>query len=349
MKIVVSKAYTKWKNANKSDRTSDAVDRFLCRVFQAADITQVAPQPKAVGGNLRKMPGTVNEFTLARNYRVYSKCVELTPGEFSFCLATVGTKGRTNQNEDILMALSIFDDMEIAGWKSWTPTAEQIASYSVADEAPVASDNVTETVPAKPKKQNNKKKGKPLDENGLTVAERKALRKKQQQEEINKRRQEAQKAKQAQMAEAVAKTNKADVTPAPVVDVIVPASVPVASDNVAPDTASAPVVVDVVPSAPVADDVAPADVQPKVTDVTPADTDISDDQIRVVTPKSEAPHGDITFTDYADVQYNLELIEHQMAIEKLKIKISQHEMALEELAIKKLKLMHMQKQNAPQK
>lgn len=316
MRIVVSKAYLKWKKANKSERAADVIDKFMCRVFNAADITNVAPQPKSAGTNLRKIPGVVDEFTLNWQYRVYAKCVELTPGQVSFCLAGVGVKGNTNQNEDILSALSIFDNVSDVEWVEWQPSADLIVADVANDMAPV-DDAVAPVAPAT-KKQSAKKKGKPLDENGLTVAERKALRRQQEQEEQKKRQAAAQRAKQ--LAAQNAAPDAVPVAAVPVADA------PSVTDNVA------------------GDDVRAVRSEPK-TDAASNDADVAQPEPKNAEPKNAVPE----FQDFADVQYQLEMVEYQMAIEKLKIKMAQHEIALTELAMRKLQLLQMQKKKDLQK
>ena len=359
MKIVVSKAYLKWNDANKTNRASDAIEKFLLRVFKAADSTQVAPLPKAVGGNLRKQTGTVNEFTLNKKYRVYSKYVELTQGEPSFCLATVGVKGVSNQHEDILKALSLFDDITAIEWVEWTPCAEQMEQMEQMEDtaaaAEIAVENDDEPIREPIKQPTAKKKGKPLDENGLTVAERKALRKKQQQEEQKKRQEERKQKEQAkrmekQMQEEQENKHTAQENTQP----------PATPDTVAEQTTiptPKPTVVEVAETTPAATD------NTSVKDDTPAKDDMSDNEIRIIQPAEETrteptgadipqpdkPGTDIEFKDFADVQYKLEIIEHQMTIEKLKIQITQSKIALEELAIKKLQLLQIQKMKNLQK
>lgn len=338
MRIVVSKAYLKWKKANKSERAADVIDKFMCRVFNAADITNVAPQPKSAGTNLRKMPGVVDEFTLNWQYRVYAKCVELTPGQVSFCLAGVGVKGNTNQNEDILSALSIFDKVSDVEWVEWQPSADQIVADVANDMAPV-DDAAAPVVPAI-KKQSAKKKGKPLDENGLTVAERKALRRQQEQEEQKKRQAEAQRAKQ------LAAQNAAPVAAAPVADA------PSVTDNVAGDGVRAVRPEPKTDAAPNDADVAQP--EPK-TDAASNDADVAQPEPKNAEPKNAEPknaepkNAVPEFQDFADVQYQLEMLEYQMTIEKLKIKMAQHEIALIELAMRKLQLLQMQKKKDLQK
>ncbi|MCM1294023.1 MAG: hypothetical protein NC311_00470 [Muribaculaceae bacterium] len=208
MQIVVSKMFLKWQKTNKSNKPlMDVIDRFLLSVYNATDITNVTPQPKAAGKNLRKMPETVDEFTLNKSYRIYSKCLELEPGVMSFCLATIGIKGKTNQNDDILAALNMFDDVANEKWTVWQPAASQLLVLDTADLSDTAThDTVTDVESAT--REPKKKKGKPLDENGLTVAQRKAQRK---QQEAQKRQAAArQTAKQKQVTGAQTQPDASD-------------------------------------------------------------------------------------------------------------------------------------------
>lgn len=338
MRIVVSKAYQKWKKTNKSNRVSDVVDKFLGRVAVATDTTQILPQPKTVGNNLRKSTGTVNEFTLTRQIRVYSKYVELTPGVVSFCLATVGIKGNTNQHEDILASLAIFDNVDATEWEELQmsdtpsnamPDATPDVDDSHVDEPGADVPDSGDVMPA-PKK----KKGKPVDENGLTAAERKALRKKQKQEEEQKKRmEERKKFKQIE------------------------------TQNVAPVADAAPKQTDAAPNVPALDlepkPVKPVATAPVMQDVRPNVVDAKSHDDNAPKPavtlngepiaNPEPVTGDVKFKEMADLHYCLELIDHQIKIEQMKIRMLQHEIALEELAIKKMQLLHMQKNKGLEK
>ena len=280
MKVFVSDFYLKWRKSNKNVRAAGAIDKFLSRVFAADDPTEVSPKPKAAGNNLRKTTGVVNEFTLNYHYRAYGKYT-LYKDELCFRLATFGDKGNTNQHDDILTALDIFDNTDAVKWESWEPSAEQIEADLATDETPEVCNNIS--IPEEPAQPAKTKKGKPLDENGLTVAERKALRKKQQQEDQQQRKKEKQRVKQLKKCDE------------------------------ATDITTESIVSDIVSETSVA------------TDETVAGTE-------QVTPAI----GNMEFKYLEDVQYTLELMEHQIKIEKLKIARIQHEIALEELAINKL-------------
>ncbi len=331
MKIVTSKAYQKWAKANRGNAEM-AVEKFLFRVFNSPDIANVTPQPKSVGNNLRKDTGVVDEFSLNR-YRIYSKCIEIEPGCPVFYLAMVGTKGITNQNDDILKALAIFDDITSTEWDNWQPSQEQIQllpeqKSEVNNDVPSSTGT---SVASEPKKA-SKKKGKPVDENGLTVAERKALRKKEQEEE-RKRKKEQQESKKRKQEEEKKSRDAATQDE----------QIKVAPEIADADKGSS----------------AASDVQSVIPEAT---TDKNDLENPVVVLNGEPVStpvrltGDETFRDITHVQYELELIEHQINIEKLQIEIgrqniimAQHEIALEELAIKKLKLLQMQKTQNVQK
>ena len=221
MKVLLSKNFLKWESANKNDRMADAIDKFLLRVFRADDAAQVLPTPKSVGKDLRKMPGSVNKYDLNYHYRAYGKYVNFN-GELSFCLATVGDKGSGMQINDILTALSIFDDVDAAEWKEWEPSQEQLAADLTVNATPTDHDcDDDKPMPAAAEAKPAKKKGKPLDENGLTVAERK----KKQQEEQKKLREETKKTKKTK---TVAATPIVDAQP----PVDTPATVETAADNV---------------------------------------------------------------------------------------------------------------------
>ena len=338
MKILVSKTYLDWKAENKNDRAAKAFDTFLLRVFGAANSAEITPQPKAAGNNLRKMTGTVNEFTLSRKFRVYSRYIEAPNGEVCFYLATVGVKGVTDQHDDIMTALGIFDDVAAQKWEQWSPSPEQLESVLGADKTSVDNGGVGDAdEKSSAKAVKPRKTGKPVDENGLTPAERKAILR-QQQEEARKQAQaekRARKAKQQTAAAADAAAAPADVQPAAV-------------------TVQEPVVQTVFET-PSVDNV--------VTDNGPVSDNITDDEVRVLgqgTGPSVTVNGapveqpkpisvDLEFEDFADAEYRLEIIEHQMTIEKLQIEIKRHEIALEELAMKKLRLLQMQKEKGLQK
>lgn len=342
MKVLVNKSYKKWKKTHKGNAfVLGAVESFLLRIFNTSDIKNITPQPKSVGTNLRKEPGGVYEFALSKRYRVYARCVELEPGVTSFCLAQIGSKGTKKQDEDILSSLAIFDDMSASEWDEWEPSSEQKKEY-LAKQSEIVSGDVA-AMPV-PKQKNKKQKGKPVDENGLTVAERKALRKKEQEElrrkqqlaAEQKRRAEAEKqqqqkvASESQMADNIA--NKTDDTPETVAAPVVP--VAVASDGTRD-------VADVTDGAAKKSDDAP---NPSVT------------LNGVPVPAPQQVPDNVKFQDFVDVQYELEIIEHQIKIELLNIDIIQQniakakrEIALEELAMKKLKLLQAQKMQSIQK
>ncbi len=197
MKIAVSKVFLKWQKANKSNKPlMGVIDKFLVQIHNASDIANVTPQPKAAGKNLRKVTGTVDEFTLNKSYRIYSRCVQLASGELCFYLSVVGVKGNTNQNDDILTALTMFDNIANEAWITWEPSAEQLQAYSVTNvhDTIVPVQNEADVVPAAAQKS-KKPKGKKLDENGLTVKERKTLRRQQQKAEQQQRAQQQRNAK----------------------------------------------------------------------------------------------------------------------------------------------------------
>ncbi|MBD5391836.1 hypothetical protein HDR66_03450 [bacterium] len=321
MKIIVSNTYLEWKKENKNTRAASVIDKFLCRVFTANDITQVSPKPKSVGNNLRKTTGTVNEYTLSKKFRVYARYAKLNTGDTAFCLASVGVKGVTDQNNDIITSLIIFDNMDGLKWAEWQPSAEQLAEFAGKQADDDEPDDDEPTAPVETKQPTPKKKGKPLDENGMTVAERKALQKKQKQEEQRKRNAEKKKTKQAAEKEKAQQSAAQTATPA------APINEPVVTNN-------APT-----PIAPVTPNNKPENA--------PVDDDIRDDEIRVIEP--EPISISVEFNDYADAQYHLEIVERQMKIEQLKIRMIQHEIALEQLAIKRQLLLQMHKMKTKEK
>lgn len=349
MRIVVSKAYLKWRKANKSNMVLGVIDKFLMRVAIAPDASCIVPQPKAVGNNLRKEPGVVDEFSLAKEYRIYSKCLELTPGVMTFCLAVVGSKGEKTQKNDILTALGMVDNVNAVDWEVWNPIMDPVPTLLVSESV--------ESVPAAPEKGTSdvkvkKSKGKPVDENGLTVAERKALRKKEQQERMARQAKE-----QKQNAERAREEQQKPVDVPPVVET------PVAQDeakkvieNVADNGAS-----DAERKAlqrkqrqermawarkVKMEKRAQAEQQKRMDNTSVAETPV----VAPVPSPVQSTVDAVEFKDYADIQYELEMIEHKMNIEQLNIKITkqeiavtQHEIALEELAIRRLELIRMQK------
>ncbi len=329
MKIVVSKVYQKWAKANRGNAES-AIERFLLRVFNSADIASVTPQPKSVGNNLRKVPGVVDEFSLNNKYRVYSKCIEIEPGVVAFCLATVGAKGVTNQNEDILKALAMFDDVKATEWENWEPSPDQIQAFFEQDSQIIDDTPQVASASAQPEQKTagKKKKGKPVDENGLTCAERKALRKKEQQEEARKRKQEREAAEQKRCAAVAAEQAKQEKT---VSDIAQPEK----TDKATPDEQNV-----------VSEILGQKDKEDKPAVLLNGEPAPGPQQIT----------DEVIFQDIGRVRYQLELIDHQIKIQKLqmeivrqKIAMAQHEIALEELAIKKLNLLQMQKAKGIQK
>ncbi len=351
MKIVVSNTYQKWAKANFGNAET-AIEKFLLRVFNSDNIANVTPTPKSVGNNLRKVPGVVDEFTLNRKYRLYSKCLEFKPGTVAFYLATVGSKGVTNQNDDILKALSLFDDVNATEWENWEPSPKQIQVPDVQESQPVENaPQASSAVAASEQKSASKKKGKPVDENGLTVAERKALQKKERQEAAKKREEDKKRQKELERAEKerIAKEEKQ------VEQERIAATTTKKTANAASDT----------PAKETPDNIVPVIIG-KHYGATPAETETPDNDTHVVTETTESnpevslngapmdtprqPTGDVTFQDVAHTQYELEVIEHQINIEKLNIEIiqqniamAQHKIKLEQLMLERLKLLQTQK------
>ena len=385
MKVLINKDYFDWR---EDSRNADAVkwlDRFLVRVFKATDKESAPRVKKGIGS---KLPRTVQEYEMGgRKYRVYAKYVVID-GETTFCAAAWHHKNvNKGQNSYVEAAEKLFENFDLAQWAAWQPSAEQLAEYSADDDMDAdEADNAPCAEEAQPTVK--KKKGKPVDENGMTPAERKALRKKQQQEAMQQARAEAQKRRKEQQT---ADATQAPQPAQPAVQPAVPAEVvkaPVHAPEQKPDTVETPApVVDAAaktpapaaPAMPATDDI--TDDQVRVLGTRPDNTgirdtavtvnvdaenkapiadDITDDQVRVLGTRpaditapapvpAEQPKPATTpvpeFTDYADVQYQLDAIAHQINIATIRIQATLFEISVENLKIKRLQLLRGQNRN----
>lgn len=345
MKVYVSQAYLDWIESRRSDKKAiKAFERFFETVHNAKSVAE-APKPRNRENCTTKsgIDGTVIAYEVARTYRLYANWVAPVNGaDVAFYAAVAMSKSNAkSQGDDIGKAITMFNSFGNVDWQLWEPSSDTVKSLgeSKSDEevsvpdAPIAEE--------KPKKQ----KRKPVDENGLTAAERKALRKKEQEEKQKqqrlaaeqKRRAAAATAKQEQpQQESEAKniaTDKTEPAPAPVIVVADVAPVPTPAPAVKNEAA-----------------VVPSREQEKIV----PEPIVTVNDVPVVAPQQ--PTGDVKFQDVTNVQYELELIEHKMKIERLQIAIiqyniakAQREIALEELAIKKLKLLQAQKAQEMQK
>ena len=362
MKVYVSQTYLNWIDSRRSDKKAiNAFDRFLKSVHNAKSAAE-APKPKNRENCTTKggIDGTVSAYEIARKYRLYADLkVPTGDTDVAFYAATAMHKNNEkSQGDDIGVAITMFNSFNSAEWVLWEPSNTPVESNS--DEEVDTPDEVIEE--AKP----IKKKGKPVDANGLTVAERKALRKKEQEEK--QRQQQQQKQADAQKRKAAAQKAKAEASaqkPAAAEDVVTPKATTPKVDT--PTPTSGRVVTFAVEDVPnhiadnnvvTDDDVAtPKDAEPKAEASKPsvgriitfAEADhaaVAKSSVTlngVATPEINFITGEVRFRDYTDVEYQLELIEREIAIEKLNIQMIQHKLALEELAIKKLRLLQAQK------
>ena len=342
MKVLVNKDYFVWREDAKNAEAVKWLDRFLVRVFKAADKESAPRVKKGIGSKLSR---TVQEYEMGgRKYRVYAKYVVID-GEMTFCAASWHHKNvNKGQNSYVEVAEKLFENFNLEQWAAWEPTAEQLTEYSAADDDVAEEDEVPCAEEVKPVAK--KKKGKPVDENGLTTAERKALRSQQQQEAAQQARAEAQRRRKEQAADAAPAQPAEPATP--VVDMVAhtPIETPVNNQVNAPAEPQA-----VAPVAPIA---------PATPVASAAANDVrDDDEVRVLgTGLRPAPARPakpkqvvvaVELRELMNEHYQLAVVGYKMEIEKLKIEAIEHQIALKELELEKLKLQQMLKTKEAQK
>lgn len=334
MKVYVSQAYLDWIDSRRSDKKAiKAFDRFLESIHNAKSVAE-APKPRNRESCTTKsgIDGTVIAYEVARTYRLYADWITPFDGaNVAFYAAVAMSKSNEkSQGDDIGKAITMFKCFDSVKWILWEPSAQQPDTpvEFKSDEVINVSDNPVKD--SKPKKQ----KGKPVDENGLTVAERKAIRKKEQEEKQKQQQLEAEQKRLAKIAKAEQNKTQENISEKVTADEVKEMPSAAVVDN-APVAVDAPQV-----KTDVADTAAPRADAPAKPTVT----------LNGV-PVAEPLHvkDDAKFQDVMDVQYELEMIEHQVRIRALEIEIAKHKIALEELAIKKLELLQIQKMKDLQK